>query len=205
MQRITVILLASIFVLLAVTVFVMESTAMDDVIDGAIHSMRSGGLTEIVKVATHFGSAKVEIPLALAAALWLLIRHRALDKTAVLLGSLLAGYLFNVVLKTTFHRPRPELDRLVEQSGYSFPSGHAMVATAFYGMFFYLIWRMLKDGSRNGAAKAVTIFAVFWLLMTGFCRVYLGVHYTTDVLSGYAAGGIVLLLGVVVYHRISKA
>jgi len=197
--------LASILAVIAIIVFVFEATAFDTRVSNAIQSLRTESLNRFVKIATDAGSKTVEIPIAIIVALWLLIRYRAVAKATVLLGSLLGTYVLNTVLKNLFARPRPVLNRLIEESGYSFPSGHAMVATGFYGFLFYLIWRYFKDRAQHGLATCVTVFAAVWLLLTGLFRVYLGVHYPTDILAAYAGGGIALLLCVIVYHRIRKA
>jgi undecaprenyl-diphosphatase len=103
-------------------------------------------------------------------------------------GLLLAAggaQLLNSLLKGEFQRvrPSPVLGMIPVQS-FSFPSGHAMEAAAFYGFLAYLGWRLLQGGAR-AAYLAGLVFLVFAI---GLSRLYLGVHYFTDVLAGYLAG-----------------
>jgi undecaprenyl-diphosphatase len=94
--------------------------------------------------------------------------------------------LLDVILKLIFARPRPTLpDPLLVLTSYSFPSGHAMGSMAFYGLLAYLAIRHLSTWrTRVGVAIGI----VFLILLIGFSRMYLGVHYLSDVLAGYAAG-----------------
>lgn len=102
--------------------------------------------------------------------------------------------LLNAVLKALVARPRPEGFRLVEETGFSFPSGHSMVAMAFFGLIIYLIWRYGAGGKRRIALAAVFAFII---VMIGISRIYLGVHYASDVLGGFCAS----LLWLVFYTR----
>ena len=88
----------------------------------------------------------------------------------------------NTLLKTIVQRPRPEGFRLVAESGYSFPSGHSMVAMAFFGLLIWMIWRH----HRRDAMRVVwCAFFGLVIVAVGLSRVYLGVHYASDVLAGF--------------------
>ena len=85
-------------------------------------------------------------------------------------------------MKFFFQRPRPEEYRLISESGYSFPSGHAMVSMAFYGLLIYIVYRYVK----NVYLKYGLMVILFMLILfIGISRIYLGVHYTSDVLGGF--------------------
>lgn len=89
----------------------------------------------------------------------------------------------NQVLKEIVHRPRPDESlRLVSEVGYSFPSGHSMVSMAFYGLLLWMVWRYEKD--RVVKWMCCAGFGIL-ILMVGMSRVYLGVHYASDVLAGF--------------------
>ena len=90
--------------------------------------------------------------------------------------------ILNQLLKRLLQRPRPTEFRIIEETGYSFPSGHSMVSMAFYGYLIYLIYRFVK----NKYLKWISIVLLSLLIcLIGISRIYLGVHYTSDVLGGF--------------------
>lgn len=99
--------------------------------------------------------------------------------------------LLNVGLKTIVQRPRPEGFRLIEETGFSFPSGHSMVACAFFGLIIWLVWRYERD-RRQRIALTVAFSVV--IVMIGISRIYLGVHYASDVIGGFCASMVWLAL-----------
>lgn len=110
--------------------------------------------------------------------------------------NLLLVVALNQLLKFIVQRPRPDGFRLVDVSGYSFPSGHSMVSMAFFGLLIWFVWRYEKDKHmRNLLCLAFALV----ICTIGFSRVYLGVHYATDVLAGFALSVIWLAL----YTRIA--
>jgi len=106
------------------------------------------------------------------------------------------------VLKTAFQRARPDIQHLIAVGGYSFPSGHAMVATVFYGMLGYLIWLNLRERSKT--AWIVPVLTALLIFSIGVSRIYLGVHFPSDVLAGFAAGGLWLTGCIVGLHAFRK-
>ncbi|MCK9906483.1 phosphatase PAP2 family protein, partial [Frankia sp. Cpl3] len=95
---------------------------------------------------------------------------------------------------------RPSMHHLVEAGSYSFPSGHAMVSAAFYGMLGYLIWLNLRQ--RTKPAWYVVALTVLLIVAIGISRVYLGVHFPSDVIAGFAAGSIWLTACIFGLHAI---
>ena len=106
-----------------------------------------------------------------------------------------AAIIIDLVLKEIIQRPRPDGFRLITEVGYSFPSGHSMVAMAFYGLLIYLVWHY--EPSRTLKLLFCTTFTAV-IALTGISRIYLGVHYASDVLAGFA----VALAWLLVYTRI---
>ena len=102
-----------------------------------------------------------------------------------LLICLIGEAILNYLLKNLFERSRPDLFQVVEEAGYSFPSGHAMVSLCFYGMITFLIARHIHSWRWR---LAVITLALALVATIGLSRVYLGVHYPTDVIAGYFAG-----------------
>lgn len=104
--------------------------------------------------------------------------------------------LLNQLLKFIIQRPRPDGFRLASVSGFSFPSGHSMVAMAFFGLLAWLVWHYERD--RRMRNMFVAAFALV-IVMVGLSRVYLGVHYASDVLAGFCVSAMWLAL----YTRIA--
>jgi len=149
----------------------------------ALH--RTTGLTTVALQATALGSGVVLVVVVVVGAsfLWL-TRHR--HSAYLLLASFFGAWLLNVMLKDVFERPRPlVVPHLTGVASTSFPSGHAMSSMAAYGAIALLVTR-LEDSRR--AQRFTWALAALLVLAIGASRVYLGVHYPSDVLGGYAAG-----------------
>jgi len=134
--------------------------------------------TPIAVFITQFGSAMGLLVLATIASV--LIRNEKIG-IAIYLNLLCVGAL-NQLLKYIVQRPRPNEFRLINESGYSFPSGHSMASTAFYGFFIYLIYKKVKN--KKLKIILITLLTIL-IILIGTSRIYLGVHYTTDVIAGF--------------------
>ena len=134
--------------------------------------------TPVAKFITNFGGAIFLILTAIV--LTILIKNKKIG-LAILLNLTIITIL-NQLLKRILQRPRPTEYRIIEETGYSFPSGHSMVSMAFYGYLIYLIYKYIK----NKYIKWISIALLSILIGTiGISRIYLGVHYTSDVLGGF--------------------
>ena len=135
-------------------------------------------VTPIAKFITNFGGA---VFLSIATiALLLLIKNKKIGLS--IFSNIVIITILNQLLKRILRRPRPTEFRIVEETGYSFPSGHSMVSMAFYGYLIYLIYRYIK----NKYIKWLLIVLLSILIcLIGISRIYLGVHYTSDVLGGF--------------------
>lgn len=138
----------------------------------------SDKLTPIIKIVTNFGGA---IILGLITILILiLIKNKKIGLSVLI--NLCSVTVLNLVLKSILQRPRPNEYRIINETGYSFPSGHSMISMAFYGFIIYLIYKNIK----NKYLKWISIILLsILILMIGFSRIYLGVHYVSDVLAGF--------------------
>ncbi|HOV43556.1 MAG TPA: phosphatase PAP2 family protein [Syntrophothermus lipocalidus] len=175
-----------VFASLAEELLENELEPFDLAVSQAVAAFHHPALTAVMKSVTVIGSPAVMTGIAVI--LWLcltLTRKRSFEALTVVLVLAGAG-MTNEVLKNVFHRIRPELAPLVPAPGYSFPSGHAMMSTAFYGFLAYLVFR---HSSSPVTRWAFSCLAALLVLAIGFSRVYLGVHYPSDVLAGFAAGG----------------
>jgi undecaprenyl-diphosphatase len=152
---------------------------------------RSGVGTDFFRVFTDIGSPAGALAIGTVVCLLLYQRRQLID--AALIPVVLAGAeLLNLILKLAFHRPRPEA-AFVHLETYSFPSGHAMVSTALYGALAYLAWGRL----RAPAARVALLTGTAALLsLICFSRLYLGVHYLSDVLAGAAGGAFWLAVAI---------
>lgn len=185
-------LLLTIFEVIAAYLHTGLSSHFDHFFSNWIKAFRSESMTSFMKAIIQFGSLKVLLLLALVAGAYLWFSLRKKWETLLLLISLLGSWLTTSLLKLVFERPRPGIGQLVDASGYSFPSGNAMISIAFYGYIAYLTWQSAAE--KNTAAKrAVLLPTILFILLIGLSPIYLGVHYPTDILAGYAVGGIWLV------------
>lgn len=169
-------------------IFENEQVTLDMVVYRlVILNLRTEPLTVIMKVITNLSSAYVLIAIAIGSLLFIKNKKIGLCVT----GNLVIATLLNQLLKYIIQRPRPEGYRLIAESGYSFPSGHSMVSMAFYGLIIYLIWKMVKNKRIKYVACGILGFLI---PMIGFSRIYLGVHYASDVIGGFAISIVYLLL-----------
>ena len=135
-------------------------------------------VTPIVKFITNFGGA---IFLSIATVmLFLFIKNKKIGLSII--SNIVIITVLNQLLKRILQRPRPTEFRIVEETGYSFPSGHSMVSMAFYGYLIYLIYRYIKN--KYVKWTLITILSIL-ICLIGISRIYLGVHYTSDVLGGF--------------------
>ena len=138
----------------------------------------SDNITPIAKVITQMGGAIVLI--TITTALLLFLKNKKIG--IAIAFNLIVATVLNLVLKNIVQRPRPTEYRMINETGYSFPSGHSMVSMAFYGFLIYLIYKQVE----NKKVKWGLIIALSILIVTiGISRIYLGVHYTSDVLAGF--------------------
>ncbi|MCG7409743.1 phosphatase PAP2 family protein [Paenibacillus sp. ACRRX] len=164
---------------------------VDTAVTDFLRQWSSPLITKIVIFFTHFASSHIIIPLAILLALWFAFRKRLYMHAITLLIALTGSYLLNEGMKAWLQRARPEWEHWVAATGYSFPSGHAMVSTAFYGMLTYIIVRICR--AEGKPSTYIWVAGVLLIVVIGLSRVYLGVHYITDVSAGFIAGGIWLI------------
>lgn len=177
-----------IVIMLLEDIFENEQLTLDMVVYRlVILNLRSEPVTAIMKLITNLSSAYVLI--AITIGILLFVKNKKVGLCVA--SNLVITTLLNQLLKYIIQRPRPDGYRLIAESGYSFPSGHSMVSMAFYGLIIYLIWKMVK----NKKIKYISCGILGLLIpMIGFSRIYLGVHYASDVIGGFAISIVYLLL-----------
>jgi membrane-associated phospholipid phosphatase len=158
----------------------------DSQVRAAVHSHSWPPLTLVMRVATDVGKPPGVI--AVTAAAFLLLWRVARRRDAVVLAvTIIGAHLVMYAIKHGFHRHRPEpFFNLPTPNSYSFPSGHALTSFCLYGMLAYLYTRKIRGNRR----RAAWIGACLITLVIGSSRVYLGVHYPTDVIGGYLTGAL---------------
>lgn len=135
-------------------------------------------VTPIAKFITNFGGAIFLIVLTIV--LFIVIKNKKIGVS--IFSNLVIVTILNQLLKGILQRPRPTEYRIIEETGYSFPSGHSMISMAFYGYIIYLIYKYVK----NKYVKWISMALLSLLICSiGISRIYLGVHYTSDVLGGF--------------------
>ncbi len=148
-------------------------------------SFQSYGITNLVKYYTFFGSATFLIVITVIS--WLLFKNKYYSKIITI--NLILSFLTNQVLKFIIARDRPYFIHLVKENGFSFPSGHAMVSFCFYGLIIYLLHK-----SNLKYKNIIIILLILLIFVIGATRIYLGVHYFSDIIGAYLAGLIYLLV-----------
>jgi undecaprenyl-diphosphatase len=169
---------------LALAVAMGWTQAVDQRLMLAVGGLQSDGLTTVMRWLSAIGAGEVEIPLALLLSLRLsLIRRRA--EAAGYAAATLSGWALYGVAKWSFQRPRPRLIAHLSGGGwYSFPSGHATMAPLVFGLGV-LIWSAPWP---RGTRVTLLVMAAMGSILIGFSRVYLGVHWPTDVAAGLLLG-----------------
>lgn len=170
-----------------------EIEQFDDFVYGLFY--RNEVITGIMKAITFMGEGTTLILLSLA--ILIFMKDKILGMTIpfnlFLIGSI------NIVLKSIVKRARPVGIRLIEIGGYSFPSGHSASSLAFYGFLMYLIYKKCK----NKKLKIASIIGLGLLILSiGISRIYLGVHYASDVLGGFLLSGAYLAVYVIAISKI---
>lgn len=173
---------------------------VDTYILETLFALRDPGLVQLFIGITEFGSTLTIGGIALSLGLWLLLRAR-LAYFAGLCVSVVGTIAVVFPLKELVARTRPEVFfRAFSEDTFSFPSGHAAFSLALYGFLAYLAWKHLP----RGRAIVVSVGLAILIILIGFSRLYLGLHFVSDVVAGYAIGGIFLALGIWVSERLTR-
>jgi len=189
-----------IFIYAARMVFILQDSHFDDRVFNSIKPFINPGMTRFMNIITFLGKHILLIPLNFVLIGFFIYRKErwfAARIAALSLSSLLLMF----ILKFYFQRDRPLLPVIGEAKGFSFPSGHALMSVVFYGLFIHMIWHEVKiKWLRNLLIVLMSIL----ILLIGFSRIYLRVHYASDVMAGLALGFIWLVISLRMIQRIEK-
>jgi membrane-associated phospholipid phosphatase len=189
------------FVYIARRIFVLNKTKLDDRAFAWLKSHVSERNNEVMEFFTFLGTHLFLIPanLALIAFFLFIKKHKwySIKIPALALSSL--GLMF--LLKNAFSRERPAIPLLKEAAGMSFPSGHALMSVTFYGLIIYIIFKTVEN---KGLKWTLITLLVLLIMIIGLSRVYLRVHYASDVIAGYCVGFLWLVFAVWLLNRLEK-
>ena len=183
-------LIASLILLIIFIFFVFLHSyfnIIDDFVYSLVKPLISNDMTNIMQFITFFSDPIWCI--LLSCLMILFVKNKKISKAFLL--NLILVFLLNYVLKILFSRNRPADINLIVETGFSFPSGHAMMSLGIYGFLIYLL--LLSD--KNKISKIIgTCFLILLIFLIGISRIYLGVHYATDVIAGSIISASYLLL-----------
>ena len=189
-----------IFIYLVRMIFISESTEFDDRVFNTIKPYINDGLTNFMLVITFLGKHDLLIPLNFVLIAFFIYRKERWFATRIAALSL-SSLLLMFILKFFFQRNRPLQPVIDDVSGYSFPSGHALISVVFYGLFIHMIWHEVKS---KWLRIVLIILLGTLILLIAFSRIYLNVHFASDVIAGLAVGFIWLVLSLRIIQGIEK-
>lgn len=175
------------FLLLTLFVALKLTTPIDTTFSKWVFQLHNPVFTAFFRFITDFGYVQI---LLILLVIILIVFHKY--RFAYILPiHVTISVIFNMILKNIFARPRPEMLRLIDEVGFSFPSGHAMVTMVAYGYLIYVVHHYIQQ---KWLRYSLIAFLIFIIVSVGLSRIYLGVHYLTDVLAGYSISLFYLLV-----------
>lgn len=194
-SSIFVAILFAIFLTLSILILCKYNFNIDSAFINIMNNVRSSNFTQFVKIFTHLGS--VVLFFAITVLLFILLKG---SKNKIFVAMyFVAVCVTSIIVKYIFQRPRPENIALIVETGFSFPSAHAMLSMAFYGLLIYFAWQFLNKKSYK---IIITVVLSLIILFVSLSRIYLGVHYFTDIFGGLLLGAICLVIGILVHKRL---
>lgn len=196
-SRVTLILFAEILLgasIILVTTYLLADLTKDTLFDKTVlqfdtniskyfYTLRTPLLTQVMIIISQLGADFILAVSTLILIFFTWKKHK--EESILFFIMLIFGAFLNILLKDIFQRPRPTLDPLLTISSYSFPSGHAMNSFVFYVAVSYFIYHFTRNIKLGFIAVSFSVLLIF---LIGISRIYLGVHYPSDVLAGYLTG-----------------
>ena len=177
-----------------IILIILVKTNLIAVFDSAIYNLLTAnmndGLTNIFKSITFFGDEAFIIPVIILSVIIGVILKKIRSGAIVAIFVMVNDFI-KALFKLIIQRPRPEILQLVQEGGFSFPSGHTMAAASLSGILIYLI---LKSGMDKNLKIVLSSILALMALLVGLSRIYLGVHYASDVLGAFIISSILLLI-----------
>ena len=197
--RLLVYVCVATFMVLAIAAISKENLLLkvDTVVQEGTMEVRTGWLNTTMVMLTELGARYVIGVLAVGLAIWARVTKRCTTTLVIIIAAIAINPLFEILFKELVGRVRPNLDQLLPGNGPSFPSGHVLASVGFYGLIPLVVW----ETTTNRLARTAAFFgSAFIILAVAASRVYLDVHWTTDVFAGLLLGT-VLVVGT--YHALN--
>jgi membrane-associated phospholipid phosphatase len=189
------------FVLITRNVFILKNEVFDykvfDFLQEHVNEKRNNLMLFITFLGTHL----FLIPANLVLIVYFLFIRKHKWYSIKIPVIAITSLLLMVLLKNLFGRQRPDIPLLREAHGLSFPSGHALMSVTFYGLLIYIVWNTV---TRPWLKWTLVILLFLLIIVIGFTRIYLRVHYPSDVFAGFAIGFLWLFISVWIMRRIEK-
>lgn len=187
------------FLILALIAVANETWLMkvDAKVQEGTMDVRTGWLNTTMVMVTELGTRYVIGALAFGLALWARLTKRCTTTLLVIIAAIAINPVFEVLFKELVGRVRPNLDQLLPGNGPSFPSGHVLASVGFYGLIPLIVW----EATTNRVARTIAFFgSSIVILSVAASRVYLDVHWTTDVFAGLLLGTVLVVAS---YHAMN--
>ncbi|MDT8861195.1 phosphatase PAP2 family protein [Alkalihalobacillus sp. MEB130] len=172
---------------------------LDEKIIEVVRTFEHPFITKIMIAVSFIGNTWPVIIVSLVMLFVIYKLYQKRDEVLLFIIVSLGSTGVNQLLKHVFKRERPILDPIVVETGFSYPSGHSMAAFSLYGIITFLFWRHIKSSFKR---KMLIVFSVIMIFIIGFSRVYLRVHFPTDVLGAYLISGVWLFFTIWIYQYI---
>lgn len=187
-------ILLVLFIVVVILVLTNNTKTFDESIYNFLYSLRSTGMDLFMKTITQFGNT---IPVIIITLLIMILLPKKKDMFLVGFNTIIT-VSSNQILKHIICRPRPSHLRLISEGGYSFPSGHAMISICLYGLLIYLVNKFIK----NKILKILlTVLLMLIIICIGLSRIYVGVHYPSDILGGYLLSLAILITNIPLVNK----
>ena len=187
-----------IFLIIDATLILTNNISwFDNFIYNIVINLKSDFMTNVMKGITFLGSVKFIIIINVLLFIYSMVKKKY--NLLLITISSITSPIVNNILKVIFKRPRPIIINMIEERSYSFPSGHSMISILFYGSIIYLL-----NKYKIKHCKLISIILSMLILLIGISRIYLGVHYPSDVLGGYLTAGICLTIITLIYKKKCK-
>lgn len=181
---------ALLFTALVIFVFIRHDTGPDDTVFAFIAPYRTPGFTGFMNFISFYGNHNFLVPANLLLVIYFFVKKKKRLAIFTLITALSSLGLMSLI-KNLVQRHRPSNPLVAGVTNYSFPSGHAFMSVAFYGL---LIWLVLTYTTQQWKQRLWVALLLIFILVIGFSRIYLRMHYTSDVVAGLCLGTIWLLL-----------